>query len=401
MKDFAWILLRLGEIALKGRNRRRFESTVINHLRAALKSYRRVEITRTFGRIYVELNGESYPEISERIAKVFGIVSHSPVCKTEHDLQKIRDTAVYVMESLADIPQTFKVSVKRAFKSFPYDSQEMNDLIGGYVLQHFPGLKVDVHHPEKELRVEIRAEGVFVYCDVVPGMGGYPIGSNGKAMLMLSGGIDSPVAGFLSMRRGLKIEAVHFHSFPFTSERAQQKVIDLTEKLSVYSGKMTLHMVPFTEIQTKLRQDCQENLLITLMRRAMFRITEKLALQQGAQAIVTGESLGQVASQTLPSLNAIGRVVDLPILRPLIAMDKNEIIRVAEKIETYSTSILPFEDCCTLFVPKSPSTNPNLRILEKIENQLSWLPEFIDEAVEKTETIRIEKKLEPETHHLF
>lgn len=239
------------------------------------------------------------------------------------------------------------------------------------------------------LRVEIREEGAFIYCDRVPGLGGYPLGSSGKAMLMLSGGIDSPVAGWLSMRRGLRIEAVHFHSFPFTSERAQRKVIDLTYKLADYGKSIRLHMVPFTEIQTKLHEYGQPNLLITLTRRAMFRITERLALQEKAGAIVTGESLGQVASQTLASINVIDKASAMPILRPLIMMDKNEIIRIAKQIETYPVSILPYEDCCTLFMPRSPSTNPNLRVVERMESRFEWLGEAIAAAVGKTETINI------------
>jgi len=239
--------------------------------------------------------------------------------------------------------------------------------------------------------VEVRQEGVYVFSDIVYGPGGFPLGSNGKAMLMLSGGIDSPVAGWQAMRRGLRIEAVHFHSYPYTSERAKQKVIDLTRKLSEYSNEMRLHIVPFTDIQTGLKEQAPEKLLITLMRRAMFRITERLAEQNGAMAIITGESLGQVASQTLSSLNTIERAVAMPILRPLITTDKIDIIRTAEEIGTYEISILPYEDCCTIFQPRNPSTNPKLSFVEKVEQRLNWMEERITAAVEHTETMVIRR----------
>ncbi len=401
MKDAEWILLRFGELTLKGRNRHVFENRVINHLRAALKSYSRVKLTRTYGRLYLELNGEPYEEVAQRLEKIFGLNSFSPVRKCGKDLAEIRNVALQVIRDQKRMPQTFKVSVRRTDKQFPHTSAEMNHLIGGFVLHNTPGLKVDVHQPGVELRVEIRSEGVFIYSDHVPGLGGYPLGSSGKAMLMLSGGIDSPVAGWLAMRKGLKIEAVHFHSYPYTSERAQQKVIDLTKKLTVYGGRLHLHMVPFTEIQTKLNQARTDHLMITLMRRTMFRITQMLAEKSEAGAIVTGESLGQVASQTLSSLNAIGRVVSLPVLRPLITMDKNEIIRIAEKIDTFPISILPYEDCCTLFLPKSPSTNPNLNVTEKIESRFDWLQEAMADAVNQTETLIIHADEVDVDKHLF
>lgn len=383
------ILLRFGELTLKGKNRNVFENRVMSHISETLAPYPRIKFTKAFGRCYLELNGEPYEDVAEKLKTVFGLVSFSPVRKAPLDLQAIREAALSEMRRLPQPPRTFKVSARRADKTFPYSSMELNHLIGGYLLKHTPGLKVDVHQPEVELHAEVRQEGAFVYCETIPGLGGYPRGSNGKAMLMLSGGIDSPVAGWLAMRKGLLLEAVHFHSFPYTSERAQQKVIDLTRKLAIYGGSIKLHMVPFTDIQVKLNEHKMKHLLITLMRRAMFAITEKLALKHDAGGIVTGESLGQVASQTLASLHVIGREVRLPVLRPLIAMDKSEIIKIAEKIDTYATSILPYEDCCTLFVPKSPSTKPNLRITETIERRLLWLPDMLNLAVERTETLTI------------
>jgi thiamine biosynthesis protein ThiI len=270
------------------------------------------------------------------------------------------------------------------------------------VLQHFDGLKVDVHNPEVDLRVEVRHQESFVYSESVPGPGGFPLGSNGRAMLMLSGGIDSPVAGWFAMKRGLRVEAVHFHSYPYTSERAKQKVIDLTRVLADYAGSIHLHLVPFTDIQTRLKESCRENLIITLMRRAMYRITEQLADKREALAIVTGESLGQVASQTLANMNVIGRVATLPVIRPLVTMDKLEIIPIAEKINTFPISILPYEDCCTLFVPKSPSTNPSLKVVERQEQWMEeWLPEAIRAAVAGTETMLIKPDDKSEEDRLF
>ncbi len=391
------ILLRFGELTLKGKNRSRFENQVLQHAKYMLRSFPRLHFIKTYGRIYIELNGEPYEQVAAALGKVFGLSSFSPVHKAEPNLASIRETALQAVRELPNRPKTFKVSVRRADKHFPHSSQELNGLIGGYVLRHMNGLKVDVHRPDVDLRVEIREEGVFVYSEVVPGLGGYPFGSSGKAMLMLSGGIDSPVAGWLGMKRGLVIEAVHFHSFPYTSERAQQKVVDLTRQLAGYTNGIKLHMVPFTEIQTKLRGGSRDNLLITLMRRAMFRITEKLAEKHDALAIVTGESLGQVASQTLSNMYTINQVVRMPILRPLITMDKTEIIRIAEMIETYPISILPYEDCCTLFVPKNPTTNPSLRVVERIESRLEWLSDEIDKAVEHTETEWISQDT-PGTH---
>lgn len=396
------ILLRFGEISIKGRNRGRFEQTVLQHISHVLRSYSKVQLVRLSGRSFIELNGEPYEPIAAKLKDVFGLVSFSPVMRTAVDLESIQSAAAELIRRSVPPVHTFKVATRRAWKQFPHDSTEMNHLVGGYVLRSTPGLRVDVHHPDVMLRVEIRKEAAFVYSEVVPGAGGYPIGSNGRAMLMLSGGIDSPVAGWLAMRRGLELEAVHFHSFPFTSEQAQQKVIDLSRRLSSYTRSIRLHMVPFTEIQTSLAQTGHENLLITLMRRAMFRITAKLAERRHALAIVTGESLGQVSSQTLPSMNVINKAIDIPVLRPLVAMDKSEIIRMAEMINTYSISILPFEDCCTLFLAKSPSTNPNLQVVERIEHNLGESYElWIEDAVNRTETMNITERPNDKLQHLF
>jgi len=395
------IMLRFGELALKGKNRGKFEKAIERDVRRVLRPFPGLKYMRTFGRLYIELEGESYEKVAVPLHKVFGIVSYSPLKRTESTLDAIRATSVAMMKELKQIPATFKVATKRPWKQFPHDTLQMNHLVGGYVLQAFPGLKVDVHQPEVTLHLDIQENASYVFCEVVPAAGGFPLGTNGKAMLMLSGGIDSPVAGWLAMKRGLELEAVHFHSYPFTSERAQQKVIELTEVLSQYAGRIKLHMVPFTEIQTELNKTGQQNLLITLMRRIMLKITVKLAERNKALAIVTGDSLGQVASQTLGSLNVIGKGIDIPLLRPLIAMDKVEIVKIAESIGTYPISILPYEDCCTLFVPKSPSTNPNLHVVERTEQSLAELDRWIEDAVNQTETIVLPNNRNEIDRHLF
>ncbi|MFC0333705.1 tRNA uracil 4-sulfurtransferase ThiI [Paenibacillus sepulcri] len=384
------ILIRFGEHTIKGRNRSQFEKRMLQQVRGVLAPYRRAAITRSYGRIYVALNGEPYAAIAERLKDIFGIGSFSPVRRVENILETIQAASLDAMLSLSREPATFKVSVRRVEKSFPHDSQQMNQLVGAHVLRAMPRLKVNVREPEVELRVEIQPEGTYIFSEVVEAAGGYPFASNGKAMLLLSGGIDSPVAGYLSMRKGLEIEAVHFHSYPFTSEQAKEKVIELTRRLSHYSGApIKLHLVSFTEIQTAFAQAKQDNLIITLMRRSMLRIAQMLAVQSDALGIVTGDSLGQVASQTLSSMNVIGRSAELPLLRPLIMMDKEDIIRIAKRIGTYETSILPFEDCCTLFLPKSPSTNPNLNVVSKVESFVPELEEMIAQAVSEVETLEI------------
>lgn len=384
------ILIRYGDLNMKGRNRSQFEKRMLQQLQLSLRSFERLAYVKTFGRLAVSLNGEPYEPIAERIKDIFGIWSFSPVVSVEPKLEVIQEAALALMQSLDKEPETFKVSAKRGWKTFAHNSQEMNHLVGSHVLRAMPGLKVNVREPEVDLRVDIQQEAAYVFSEVVFGAGGFPFGSNGKAMLLLSGGIDSPVAGWMAMRKGLEIEAVHFHSYPFTSDKAKEKVIDLARRLSYYAGApFKLHLVPFTDIQTTLVEAQQENYMITLMRRAMLRITERIAEKQDAGGIVTGESLGQVASQTLSSMNVIGRATELPLLKPLIMMDKQEIINEAERIGTFNISILPYEDCCTIFSPKSPTTNPNLNIVERTESAIKELNRLIEEAVEGTEVMII------------
>lgn len=390
MMTYDKLLLRFGEFTLKGKNRNRFERSVLNHIRSVLKPFPGAKIVKEYGRLYVELNGESPEALIQVLKKVFGLVSISPVRVCPSELDRIIETAIDFVgqKELAD-PSTFKVNARRVWKQFPHSSQEMNHFVGSSLLRTYPQLKVKVKQPDMELRVEIRENETYLYYEVIPGAGGYPIGTNGKAMLLLSGGIDSPVAGWSAMRRGLEIECVHFYSFPYTSQLAKEKVMELTRLLSGFTGKIKLHLVPFTDVQTSFVGIGQDNLIITFMRRAMLRIASSLSEREGALAIVTGDSLGQVASQTLPSMNVIGRATELPLLRPLVMMDKNDIINIAMDIGTFETSILPYEDCCTLFVPKSPTTNPNLKIIEKVEASITKLPARIQAAIEGTETVII------------
>ncbi|OZQ93164.1 tRNA 4-thiouridine(8) synthase ThiI [Paenibacillus sp. VTT E-133291] len=389
--DYAdMLLLRFGEFILKGKNRARFEKTVLRHVKEMIKPYPKVILTKEFGRIYVELNGEPATPLVEALKNVFGIASVSPVKVAKSELEDIVAVGRHFLEIIAPAPgTTFKVNARRVWKEFPYGSMEMNKLVSTPLLQGYSGLIVDVKSPQLELKVEIRQGHTYIFCENIAGVGGFPLGTNGKAMLLLSGGIDSPVAGWSSMRRGLEVECVHFYSYPYTSELARQKVVDLTRVLSRYAGVIKLHLVPFTEVQTSFTGIGQDNLIITLMRRAMLRITTQLAEREGALAIVTGESLGQVASQTLSSMNVIGRATQLPLLRPLVMMDKSDIVELSKNIGTYDLSILPYEDCCTLFVPKSPATNPNLRIVDKIEATLPGYAALLEAAIGATETVLI------------
>ncbi|MBO2943235.1 tRNA 4-thiouridine(8) synthase ThiI [Paenibacillus sp. F411] len=393
------LLLRFGEFTLKGKNRNRFEKSILQHVRALLKPYPDVNILKEYGRLYVRLNGHPFEPVLADLKKVFGIVSISPVKVCPSELESIVSSALQFMSETSLAPSTtFKVNARRVWKAFPHSSQDMNHLVGSPLLRAFPQLSVNVKEPELELRVEIREDRTYLFHESIQGAGGFPLGTNGKAMLLLSGGIDSPVAAYSAMRRGLEVECVHFYSYPFTSQQAKEKVIELAGILSQYSGTLKLHLVPFTEVQTSFTGIGQDNLIITFMRRAMLRIATRLAEREGALALVTGESLGQVASQTLPSMNVIGRATELPLLRPLITADKHEIIALSKEIGTYDTSIQPFEDCCTLFIPKSPTTNPNLRIVQKVEATLPGLSDKLEQAVEQTETLVITPDQWASTH---
>lgn len=381
------LLIRYGELSLKGKNRRVFENILLENIRKNLESVEHGPLTQTFGRIYLATNG-NWRELAERLQSVFGIVSVSPVLKRDLDLDDIKAGAVAVVADTEG--KTFKVETRRSNKAFPLTSPEISKVIGGHVLANFPHLQVDVHNPDFVLNVEVRQEGALLYSQIIPCLGGLPAGSSGKGLLLLSGGIDSPVAGFLAMKRGVEVEGLHFHSYPFTSERSKEKVIELARQLSRYNrrGSMKVWIAYFSEIQKALQQSSYPALSITLMRRFMLRIGTALAERKRAYALITGDSLGQVASQTMESIHTINAVTAMPVYRPLIGLDKQEIVNLAVQIGTYETSILPYEDCCTVFVPKNPATRPTIEQALRAEAELD-VDGLIEEAIAKTECVEV------------
>jgi tRNA uracil 4-sulfurtransferase len=383
------ILIRYGEISTKGRNRHQFVERLRRSIKDALQSYPMVKIEAGRDRMFILLNGENSTEIIKILQKIFGIRSFSPAVKVERDIEKIKQAADELFRNLYHSKQTFKISAKRADRTFEYNTDDINQILGAHILNSFPELKVDVRNPVVNLEVEIRAEAAYLSAETILGPGGLPVGSSGKAMLMLSGGLDSPVAGYMAMKRGMELEVVHFFSPPYTSERAKQKVIDLTKKLSEIAGSLTLHIVPFTKAQEAVSKQIPENYVMTTTRRLMLRITDELRRKHEALAIVTGESLGQVASQTLESMYAINEVTTTPILRPLIMMDKTDIIKIAQEINTHDISIRPFEDCCTIFVPASPKTKPRREKVNFYESFMDF-EVYIQEAVNNSETMIIQ-----------
>lgn len=397
------ILIRYGELSTKGRNRKQFVDKLKRTIAKSLEGFPAVSIEAKRERMYVLLNGESVEEISKVLKTIFGIQSFSPAIKLERDIEIIKAAAFDIVSSLYKEGCTFKISARRADKAFELDTNEINQEIGGHLLKNIPGLKVNVKNPDINVQVEVRTEAIYLSCENIAGAGGLPSGTSGKAMLMLSGGLDSPVAGYLSMKRGLEVEGVHFFSPPFTSERAKQKVIDISEKFANFNGHFVLHIVPFTTIQQLIHKQIPENYTMTATRRIMLRITDEIRRRKEALAIITGESLGQVASQTLESMYAINDVTNTPILRPLITSDKTEIIEWAKKIDTHDISIRPYEDCCTVFVPASPKTKPKKEKIQYYESFTDFEP-LIEEAVNNVETIilkREEKKVNMETDSLF
>lgn len=387
------IIARYGEISLKGRNRAEFERILVRNMKRNLVSWPEVQLERTDGRVMVTLNGAPVNEVMTNLSRVFGLLSLSPVRVTERTMEDMTETASLVLDDFlvsaeaavikGARPYTFKIEAKRVDKRYPVKSPDIARTVGEGVLALRPEWKVDVHDPDVTIFVEVRSHAAFVYGSKVRAVGGLPVGSGGRVGLLLSGGIDSPVAGWLSMKRGVEVEAIHFQSFPFTSERALEKVETLAQILANWGGRVRLHEVYFTEVQTAIRKYCPEELGITIMRRMMFRIATEIAKQRKLLALVTGESLGQVASQTLESLRVINDVTRLPVLRPLIAEDKIDIMDKARMIGTYETSILPYEDCCTVFIPKSPRTKPRLEEAEEAERDLP-IEDLIRVALERT-----------------
>jgi len=385
------IIAKCGEIILKGMNRPVFERVLINNIKNALRNFENVKVHVAQATVYIEPeDGEIIDLLLERLAKIFGIVSIARVGVCEKNIDDIKKLALeYCSHRLVE-GATFKVNAKRADKRFALKTPEICMEVGGYILENKPGLKVDVHNPDVIVKVEVRDFAAYVYCeeDKIAGQGGMPIGTGNKATLLLSGGIDSPVAGHMISKRGVEIDAVNFFSYPYTSDRAKEKVIELAQILSQYTSKINLYIVPFTEIQLAIRDNCPDEHLTLIMRRFMMRIAERIAKKNKSAALITGESVGQVASQTIAALNVTNSVCEMPVLRPLIGMDKEEIIVRARNIGTFDTSILPYEDCCTVFTPKHPTTNPKLATIERTESVLD-IEGLIDEAMQGVETIVI------------
>ncbi|CDC40447.1 probable tRNA sulfurtransferase [Butyrivibrio sp. CAG:318] len=387
-------LIKYGEIGTKGKNRYLFEDALCRQIRRALKKIDgQFIVSKEQGRIYVECDTDfDYDEAVAKLKTVFGILWICPMMQIEDN--GFDDLAEQTVKYLKDVykgkEMTFKVKARRARKNYPLNSMEINMDLGEKILDAIPQMKVDVHKPDIELNVEIRNK-INIYSEFIPGPGGMPVGTNGKATLLLSGGIDSPVAGYMIAKRGVIIDAVYFHAPPYTSERAKQKVIDLAKLVAVYSGPINLHIVNFTDIQLYIYDQCPHDELTIIMRRYMMKIAEHFALKEESLGLITGESIGQVASQTMHSLAVTNEVCTLPVLRPLIGFDKQEIIDISEKIGTFETSILPFEDCCTIFVAKHPVTKPNLKAIKRSELKLrEKIDELVQTAIETTETLWID-----------
>lgn len=384
------LLVRYTEIHLKGLNRPYFERALVDNMKRALRGME-PKIEREHGRIYVRnIAEESFPEAAERLTRVFGIHSLSPAIAVDKDWETVVSAALQLMQDRLEKgapASSFKVLARRSDKHYFMNSDEINRELGGRVLDRFPELHVDVHAPEIKLSVEIR-DKAYIYCEEIPGANGMPTGTAGKATLLISGGIDSPVAGYMMAKRGLTLDAVHFYSYPYTSERARDKVVELTKLVSRYAVEIKLFLVPFTDIQMTIYEKCHEKETTILMRRLMMKIAERIAREDGSLALITGESLGQVASQTLEALLVTNDAVDMPVFRPLIGFDKDEIMDIARRIGTYETSILPYEDCCTVFVPKHPVTKPKLDDLRASEAAVDFT-EMIEKAIADTEILVI------------
>jgi thiamine biosynthesis protein ThiI len=394
--NYTAFLIKYAEIAIKGKNRGIFEDALTHQIKYALKKCEGAFlVSKASGRVYIEcLESFDYDEVVENLSRVFGITGICPVVHVEDEgFDKLAEDVIrYVGEfHMGKVPGketlTFKVNARRARKDYPLNSQEINMELGGRLLDKYPSLKVDVHSPSLWVNIEIR-ERIYIYSETIPGPGGMPVGTNGKGMLLLSGGIDSPVAGYMIAKRGVKIDAVYFHAPPYTSERAKQKVVDLAALIARYTGPVYLHVINFTDIQLAIYEKCPKDELTIIMRRYMMRIAQELAEKNDCLGLITGESIGQVASQTMQSLAATNDVCTMPVFRPLIGFDKQEIIQVSERIGTYETSILPYEDCCTIFVAKHPVTKPKISVIRRSEQRLSdCIDELYRKAMESDEVI--------------
>lgn len=383
------ISVSIGEAALKKGKRNFFENKLLGKIRIATKDLGNPKVYRELGKIYIEVNEDNIERIINRVKKVFGLVYLAPAYRIEKNIDDIRKMALEALEDERrnrDI-KSFRIVCKRADKKFPMNSMEVSRDVGGYVLENAKDLKVDLHKPDLYIYVDIR-ENTYIYTEKVYGYGGLPIGTNGKGLLLLSGGIDSPVAGFMIAKRGVLIQAVHFHSYPFTSERAEEKIKDLAKIISMYTGEIKLYSINILNIQKAINKNCPEEEMTIISRRFMTRIAERIANKNYIDCLITGENLGQVASQTMKALNVTNSSVDLPILRPLIGFNKSEIIEIAEDIETFETSILPFEDCCSVFLPKHPVTSPILKNIEKSEEALN-VEDLINNAIDEMKITKI------------
>lgn len=382
------ILVKYGEIILKGLNRHTFEDMLIKNIKASLKPIQ-AEVWRAQATIYVDVsNANEIDEAVSRLQKVFGIVAIIKAYVLSKEFESLKTEARDCLKEELESAETFKVEAKRADKKYPMKSPEICCELGGFLSECYPNLKVDVNNPDKLVTVEVRETNVYLYCSRIKGLGGMPVGSNSKAVLLLSGGIDSPVAGYMVAKRGVALEAVHFFSHPYTSQRAKDKVLALAKIIAAYTGGLKVHIVPFTDIQLEIKEKCPPEQLTLIMRRFMMAISEKVAKKAGAKALVTGESIGQVASQTVEALCVTNDAVHLPVFRPVIGMDKEEIVEIARRIDTFETSVLPYEDCCTIFTPRHPLTKPKLENIVKSESLLEF-DRLVDDAVAGIETIEV------------
>lgn len=383
------ISVSFGEVALKGQNRYFFEDKLIRNIKNISKGLGHIKIYKEQSKIYIESEEEHQEEIIKRLKRIFGIVNISPCYRIEKDIDEIKKNSLKILEEARSKREikTFKVDVNRADKRFQPNSAELAKEVGAYILKNSEGLSVNVHNPDIYVYIDIRTK-CYVYTDKIKAFGGLPVGTNGKGLLLLSGGIDSPVAGFLIAKRGVKINAVHYHSYPFTSERAEEKVKTLAEILANYCGNIKLYSVNLLNIQKEINEKCPEDEMTIISRRFMMRIAEKIAIKEEMDALITGESLGQVASQTINGIHVTNSAVSLPVLRPLIGMDKVEITEISKEIGTFETSILPYEDCCTVFLPKHPVTRPKLKDIEESEKALD-IEKLVDEALENMKIYEI------------
>lgn len=379
------ILVRFGELSTKGKNRKDFIKRLLTNVKNALRDFNELTYERTHDRMYIMLNGEDHEAVAKHLQQVFGISSFSFAVKVASDIEVIKQTCL-VLAKQSDA-QTFKIEARRSFKQFPMVPDEINREVAGEILRN-TDIKVNVREPQLRIQIELHQEATYIMTGKIKGNGGYPVGVGGKALVMLSGGIDSPVACYMTMKRGVAIECIHYASPPYTSQAAQDKVLELARAIAPYQGHIRLHIIPFTDLQLAIYKNCDESYAITIMRRMMYRIAERVAQKQNCLAIVNGESIGQVASQTLESMQTINCVTDMPVIRPVACLDKLEIIDISQKIGTYDISIQPFEDCCTIFTPKNPVTKPTKHRAERLEGRFDFTS-LIEDCIARMESVDI------------